>query len=69
MKHCVIRRSHFPAVMDQIIALANAGYKSRWSCTKGTDKWVNGQLKKGQWTATSVRRIAVSLDELQRAVA
>ncbi len=59
MKHCVIRHRHFSEVMAEIIALARAGYKARWSCKKdGT-----------QWKATSTTPIAFSIEELQGAAA
>lgn len=59
MKHCVIRHRHFSEVMAEIIALARAGYKARWSCKKeGT-----------QWKATSTTPIAFSVGQLERAVA
>ncbi len=59
MKHCVIRHRHFKAVMGEILALSQAGFKARWSCKKAN----------GQWTATSTRPIAYSVEQLERAVA
>lgn len=59
MKHCIIRHRHLKAVMAEIIALAEAGYKVRWNCKKEGNKW----------KATSTVPIACSLEQLQEAVA
>ncbi len=59
MKHCVIRHRHFKAVMAAIVALAEAGYKVRWSCKK----------EGNTWKAISITPIAYSLEQLHEAVA
>ena len=59
MKHCVIRHPHFKTVLGKILALSQAGFKSRWCCKKAN----------GEWTATSTIPIAYSLEQLQEAVA
>ena len=59
MKHCVIRHPHFKAVLGKILALSQAGFNSRWCCKKVDN----------EWTATSIKPIAYSVKQLEKAVA
>lgn len=59
MKHCIIRHSQLTTITKDILALSKAGVQSLWTFKKS----------QGQWMATSTRPIALSLAQLERAVA